>query len=60
MTATRDAKRERFFQTVFGQDDRRAKFAVDLAEGGKEVRRGNGVELARRFVENQDFRLQVP
>ena len=49
---------ERFFQAVFGQKDRRAKFAVDLAEGGEEVRRGNGVELARRFVEDEDFRLQ--
>ena len=49
---------EGFFQAVFGQKDRRAKFAVDLAEGGEEVRRGNGVELARRFVEDEDFRLQ--
>ena len=48
---------EGFFQTVFGQEDRRAKFAVDLAEGGEEVRRGNGVELARRLVENQNLRL---
>ena len=49
---------EGFFQPVFGQEDRRAKFAVDLAEGGEEVRRGNGVELARRFVEDEDFRLE--
>ena len=51
-------KGERFFQTMFGQDDRRTEFAVDLAEGGEEVRRGNGVKLARRFVEDQDFRLK--
>ena len=40
------------------QDDRRTEFPVDLAEGGEEVRRGNGVKLARRFVEDQDFRLK--
>ena len=49
---------EGFFQAVFGQKDRRAKFAVDLAEGGKEIRRGDGVELARRLVQNQHFWLQ--
>ena len=40
------------------QDDRRTEFPVDFAEGGEEVRRGNGVKLARRFVEDQDFRLK--
>ena len=40
-------KAKRFFQTVFRQDDRRAKLPVDLAEGGKEVGCGNGVKLAR-------------
>ena len=40
------------------QNDRRAKLPVDLAERGKKIRRGNGVELARRLVENQDFRLK--
>ena len=51
-------KAERFFQTVLRQNDRRAKFAVDLAEGGKKIGRRNRVELARRLVENQHLRLQ--
>ena len=51
-------KRERFFQAMLGQNDRCAEFSVDFAEGGKEIRRGNRVKLARRLVENQDFRLK--
>ena len=51
-------KRERFFQAVFRQDDRRAKLPVDLAEGGKKVGCGNRVKLARRLVKNQHLRLQ--
>ena len=43
---------------MFGQEDGRSQFAVDLAEGGKEVGCGNGVELARRLVQNQHFWLQ--
>ena len=43
---------------MLGQKDGRTKLAVDLAEGGKEVGCGNGVELARRLVENQNFRLE--
>ena len=40
------------------QNDRRAKLPVDLAEGGEEVQRGNGVELTRRLVQDEDFRLE--
>ena len=56
----RDTRRkgERFFQTMFGQEDGRSQFAVDLAKRRKKIRRGNGVELARRLVENQHLRLQ--
>ena len=43
---------------MFGQEDGRSQFAVDLAEGGEEVGCGNGVKLARRLVENQNFRLE--
>ena len=43
---------------MFGQKDGRSQLAVDLAEGGKEVGCGNGVELARRLVQNQHFWLQ--
>ena len=43
---------------MFGQDDRRSQLAVDLAEGRQKIRRGNGVELARRLVEDQHLRLQ--
>ena len=45
-------KAKRFFQTVFGQEDGRSQFAVDLAKRRKKIRRGNGVELARRLVQN--------
>ena len=40
------------------QNDRRAKLPVDLAESRQKIRRGNGVKLARRLVENQHFWLQ--
>ena len=36
MTATRDAKRERFFQAMLGQNDRRAKLPVDSCRGWQE------------------------
>ena len=43
---------------MFGQEDGRSQFAVDLAKRRKKIRRGNRVELARRFVEDEDFRLE--
>ena len=43
---------------MLGQEDGRSQLAVDFAERRKKVRRGNGVELARRFVEDQDFWLK--
>ena len=43
---------------MFGQEDGRSQFAVDLAKRRKKIRRGNRVELARRLVENQNFRLE--
>ena len=50
----RDTRRkgERFFQTMFGQEDGRSQFAVDLAKRRKKIRRGNRVKLARRLVQN--------
>ena len=41
---------QRVLESVLGEDDRCAELAVDPAEGRKKVRRGDRVELARRFV----------
>ena len=51
-------KAKGFFQAVFGQEDGRTKLAVDFAEGGKKIRCGDGVKLACRLVEDQDFWLE--
>ena len=43
---------------MFGQEDGRSQFAVDLAKRRKKIRRGNRVKLARRLVQNQHLWLQ--
>ena len=48
---------QRLFQTVLAQDDRCAELAVDPAQHGEKIRRRDGVELARRLVEQQHARL---
>ena len=47
---------ERLFEPVLGQEHRRAELAVDLAQGRQKIRRRDGVELARRFVQDQHRR----
>ena len=49
---------QRVLQPVLGEDDRCAKLTVDPAERREKVRRGDGVKLARRLVEQQDRRLE--
>ena len=48
---------ERLLQPVLRQKDRRAQLAVDASQNGQKIRRRDGVELARRLVENEELRL---
>ena len=47
-------ERERFLQPVFREKDRGTKLSVHLADGGQEIRGGNGVKLAGGLVQNED------
>ena len=48
---------ENILEPVLGDDDRRAELGVDLAHGVEKIACGDGVELARRLVEDQHLRL---
>ena len=48
---------EHILQTVFREDDGGAQLLIDLFDGVEEVRRGDGVQLAGRLVQNEHLRL---
>ena len=47
------AQGEDLLQPVLRDEDRRPQFPVDPAQGREKVRRGDGVKLARRLVQDQ-------
>ena len=51
------AHRDDLLQAVLGDDDGSAQFPVQLAHGGDEIRRGNGIQLGGRLVQDEEFRL---
>ena len=45
---------KRLLQPVLSQKDGCSELPVDLAQGGKEIRRGNGIQLAGGLVQDED------
>ena len=48
---------ENILQPVLCDDNGSAKLRIDLTDGVEKIRCGNGVKLAGRLVQNQNFRL---